>query len=520
MAAARATQVRLAEVIAALSLATDLGMGQPMEQALRTCLLSVAVGRQLALDDETLSDIYYLALLRFIGCTADAHEEAAAVGGDEIADRAMVAPVIMGDMGEFLRHYVPRFAAGRALPVRLSLLARYLPQATSAAKRTIAIHCQVAQMLAERLDIRSSVALCIGDLFERWDGKGIPGKLAGDAVPIPARIVAVARDVDVFHRTGGWELAVEVLHRRRATAYDPSVVDVFLTYGDRWLSEAGEDSVWESALAAEPGAPVLVGRVRLTELLRALADFADLKLPYTPGHSSGVARVAEGAARCAGLREDDVTDVYHAALVHDLGRTGIPNGIWDKPGRLSSAEWERVRLHPYLSERILVRSSTLAHLASLAGSHHERLDGSGYHRSSPATLLPLTARILAAADAYQAMTQERPHRPALSPNAAATDLQREASEGRLDQGAVRAVLEAAGLRSWPVRHAWPAGLTEREVEVLRLISRGHSNRVVAQQLGISTKTVGRHVDNLYAKAGVSSRAAAALFAMEHDLLGA
>jgi len=520
MAAARSPQLRLAEIIAALSLATDLGMGQPMEQALRTCLLSVTVGRQLGLDDETLSDIYYLALLRFIGCTADAHEEAAAVGGDEIADRALVAPVIMADMPEFLGHYLPRFAAGRALPVRLLLVARYLPQATDAAKRTIAIHCQVAQMLAERLDIRSSVALYVGDLFERWDGKGIPGELAGDAIPILARIVAVARDVDVFHRGGGWELAVEVLRRRRATAYDPVIVDLFLTHGERWLNEVGEDSVWEAALAAEPGSPVLVGHLRLDGLLRALADFIDLKSPYTLGHSSGVARLAEGAARCAGLSEDDVTDVRCAALVHDLGRTGIPNGIWDKPGRLSSIEWERVRLHPYLSERILARSSALAHLATLAGSHHERLDGTGYHRGSPAMLLPTTARILAAADAYQAMTQDRPQRLALSTSAAAAELRKEASEGRLDQGAVRAVLEAAGLRSKATRLAWPTGLTEREVEVLALISRGHSNRVVAQQLGISAKTVGRHVENLYAKIGVSSRAAAALYAMEHDLLGA
>jgi HD-GYP domain-containing protein (c-di-GMP phosphodiesterase class II)/DNA-binding CsgD family transcriptional regulator len=335
-------------------------------------------------------------------------------------------------------------------------------------------------MLAERLDLRPSVARCVGNLFERWDGKGIPGELAGEAIPIPARIVAVARDVDIFHRIGGWEQTTATLRRRRTAAYDPAVVDIFLTHGEQWLGEAGEDTAWDSVLAAEPGSPVLVGDLRLDRLLGALADFTDIKSPYTLDHSSGVARLAERAARCAGLGEGEATNVRRAALVHDLGRTSI----WDKPGRLSATEWERVRLHPHFTERILARSSALAHLASMAGAHHERLDGSGYHRGSPATLLPLTARLLAAADAYQAMTQD------------------------------------AGLRKRTLRRTWPAGLTEREVEVLRLISRGHPNRVVAQQLGISAKTVSRHVDNLYAKIGVSSRAAAALFAMEHGLLDA
>jgi HD-GYP domain-containing protein (c-di-GMP phosphodiesterase class II)/DNA-binding CsgD family transcriptional regulator len=519
MVTAGPSHVRLAEIIAALSLATDLGMGQPMEQALRTCLLSVAAGRQLGVDEETLSDIYYLALLRFVGCTADAHEEAAAVGGDDIADRAIVAPVIMGDMGEFLGHYLPRFAPGRGLPARLVLLARYIPTATSAAKRAIAFHCEVAQMLAQRLDVRPSVAPCVGHLFERWDGKGIPGELAGGDIPIPARVVAVARDVDVLYGIGGWEHVEAMLRRRRATSYDPAVVDIFCAQGERWLSEAGEPSVWESALAAEPGSPVLVGRVRLDGLLHALADFADLKSPSTLGHSAEVARLAEGAARSMGLSDDEAIDVRRAALVHDLGRTGVPNGIWDKRGRLSASEWERVRLHPYYSERILARTTALAHLASPAGSHHERLDGSGYHRGSPAALLTAGARILAAADAYQAMTQERPYRQALSAKAAAMALQGEADAARLDRRAVRAVIESAGLQTRTVRHVWPAGLTEREVEVLRLISRGHSNRVVAQHLGISAKTAGRHVENLYAKIGVSSRAAAALYAVEHDLLG-
>ena len=518
MTAAGAARVRLAELVAVLSLATDLGMGQPLEQALRTCLLSVAAGRDLGVGGDDLRDVYYLALLRFVGCTSDAHEQAALVGGDEIAFRAGVAPVVMGDTPEFLGYLMRRFAAGAPPPTRARRVARVLADGTGGAKRSIAIHCEVARMLAPRIGLPPSVGVCFGYVFERWDGKGLPGEAAGEAIPIPARIVAAARDVDIFHRLGGWAAAADVLRRRRAKAYDPAVADAFLDRGERWLAETDDASVWETAVAAEPRPWARVADAQLDGVLRAFADFADLKSPYTRGHSPGVAALTEEAARHAGLSVQEATGLRRAALVHDLGRTGIPNGIWDKPGPLSRLEWERVRLHPYLSERILSYTDALAPLATLAGAHHERLDGSGYHRGSPAALLTPAARILAAADAYQAMTQERPYRPALESEAAARQLSAVAGSGRLDGDAVRRVLAAAGHRQLSQRRAWPAGLSEREVEVLRLIARGASYKEVAGRLSISPKTAEHHVSHIYAKLGVSSRAAAALFAMEHTLL--
>jgi HD-GYP domain-containing protein (c-di-GMP phosphodiesterase class II) len=518
MTAGDTARVRLAELVAALSLATDLGMGQPMEQALRTCLLSVSAGRHLGVDASELRDSYYLALLRFVGCTSDAHEQAALVGGDEIAFRAGVAPVIMGDTSEFLTYLVRRFAADAPPTTRVRLVARLLADGSGGAKRSIAIHCEVARMLAGRIGLPESVDVCFGHVFERWDGKGLPGEASGAAIPVPARIVATARDVDVVHFLGGWGEATKLLRQRRGTAYDPAVADAFLDHGERWLEETGDDSAWETVLAAEPLPRTYVGEARLDQVLCAFADFADLKSPYTRGHSSGVAALAEGAARQAGLSERTTAELRRAALVHDLGRAGIPNGIWDKPGPLSRTEWERVRLHPYLTERILSHAGALASLAHLAGSHHERLDGSGYHRGSPAALLDSSTRILAAADAYQAMTQERPYRSALSPEAAARQLAAEAQDGRLDGDAVRCVLAAAGHRRPGQRRVWPAGLSEREVEVLRLIARGVSSKEVAGRLFISPKTAEHHVAHIYAKIGVSSRAAAALYAMEHDLL--
>jgi HD-GYP domain-containing protein (c-di-GMP phosphodiesterase class II) len=205
-------------------------------------------------------------------------------------------------------------------------------------------------------------------------------------------------------------------------------------------------------------------------------------------------------------------------MLHDVGRTAISGGIWAKPGPLTEREWERVRMHSYYTERVLARPATLARLGTIAALHHERLDGSGYHRGSRADLLSPAARILAAADVYHAMTETRPHRPALSPENAAEELQREVRAGRLDSEAARAVLAAAGHRVHKVRHESVAGLSEREVEVLRLIARGHSMKEVAQLLIISQKTVDHHIQHIYTKIGVSTRAAATLFAMQHDLL--
>jgi HD-GYP domain-containing protein (c-di-GMP phosphodiesterase class II) len=210
--------------------------------------------------------------------------------------------------------------------------------------------------------------------------------------------------------------------------------------------------------------------------------------------------------------------VRRAALVHDLGRTGIPNTIWDKPGPLTASEWERVRLHPYYTERALARPEALARLGVVAAAHHERLDGSGYHRTLAAASLSPAARLLAAADAYHAMTEPRPHRPALEPAAAAAELRAEVRAGRLAGDAAEAVLGAAGHRVHVRRRSAPAGLTQREVEVLVLLARGASNKEIARALVIAEKTASSHVQHIYAKLDVSSRAAASLCAMRFGLL--
>ena len=268
-------------------------------------------------------------------------------------------------------------------------------------------------------------------------------------------------------------------------------------------------------MAAEPARPRLVGE-RLDAALEALGDFADLKSPWFTGHSRAVADLTEAAGWRLGLTAPEVTQLRHAALVHSLGRSGVSNTIWDKKGTLTVAERERMQLYPYLTDRILRRGS-LVSIAEIASASQERLDGSGYPRGLSGAALSMPARVLAAADVYQALCEARPHRPALSAEDAAGQLRGEVREGRIDERAAEAVLTATGHRPQRERTA-AAGLTAREVEVLRLIAHGLTAAQAARELGIQPKTVGAHIEHIYAKIGASNRAVATLFAMEHGLL--
>ena len=502
--------LRLAELIAALSLATDLGMGQPLEQALRTCLIALAIGERAGLSTEQLGEVYYVALLRFLGCTADAHEMADMVGGDEIALRAAIAPVLGGAQSEFAAQVMPKIGRGRGPVRRARLVGGMLRSGRQRSREGLRAHCELAENLAQRLGLPAGVRAGLAAVFEHWSGQGLPNGLTGEQIPMAARIVFVARDLEVLQRLLGAEGAIATVRRRRGSAYDPSVAEIVLTSSDEVLAVADAASPWEEVIRQEPEPRPWVPEGRIDQVLEVFADFADVKSPYTAGHSRAVALLTRAAG--------GGTELMRAALVHDLGRVSVPNGIWDKPGPLTEGEWERVRLHAYYSERMLGRVTSLRGLATLAGLHHERLDGSGYHRGCSKGEIPAGARLLAAADAYQAMTQPRPYRAALGSDRAAAELESMARAGRLDGEAVAAVVTAAGHESRVARNAWPAGLSEREVEVLRLICRGGTKKQVASSLSISPSTVDHHVRHIYEKAGVQTRAGATLFALEHDLL--
>ena len=508
-------RVRAAEVIAALSLATDLGIGVPFEHGLHSTLFAMRLGERLAVDSETASQTYYSCLLFYIGCTAGA-ELAAKLFGDDDALTTYASPGRFGSRLEMMTGFMRALAPpGNPPPIRALQIARGLPRAAAALKSQVAAQCEVGQMLTDRLGLPTSMQGLFAHLAERWDGKGEPGRAARDDIPLPVRIVHVARDAAFQRMLGGEEFAARVIRKRGGGAFDPAVAERLADGAAEILALEADKSAWEETLACEPTPRLTLEGESIDEALAAMGDFADLVSRYLVGHSAGVAKLATAAARRSGFDAADVVTIRRAAFVHDVGRVSVPVRIWQKAAPLTPDDWERVRLHAYQSERVLTRSSFLAALAPVATTHHERLDGSGYHRGMAAAALTPAARVLGAADAYHAMTEPRPHREALSPEQAAETLGREASAGRLDADAVAAVLEASG-QGVP-RIARPAGLTDREAQVVGLLARGLQTKQVARALGISVKTADRHIQNAYGKIGVSTRAAATLFAMQHGL---
>jgi HD-GYP domain-containing protein (c-di-GMP phosphodiesterase class II) len=508
------TELRLAELLAGLSLVTDLAAVHPPEEALRACVLAVHLAEEMALGPAETSGIYYATMLRFVGCTAPMPEYAASLGA---ADNDMRPRGDMTDLTNPSEAFALLASLGKAIPAwrRPALWGAFLVRGRSVGRIGVRADCEVAARMARRFHLHDSVAASLYETFERWDGHGMPQGLAKDAIALPARVAHVAFAAVMFHDVGGREGSVDAIRRWSGRGLDPDIAQAFLRRSDELLNTVESEDIWTDALAAEPAPQLVVSEDRLDDVVQGFGDFVDLKSTYLHGHSAGVAVLAEGAARACNLSERDATNLRRAGFLHDLGRACVATSVWDKPGALTTGEREQVRLHPYHTERILSRSPALAPVAQLAGMHHERVDGSGYHRAAPAAAQPKAARILAAADVYQALTEERPHRRALSPETAARVL--EAQPG-LDRDAVTAVLKAAGQRSERKRSAWPASLTDREVEVLRLLARGRTMREIGDRLFISISTVHTHVAHIYEKASVTTRAGAALFVMEHGLL--
>ena len=511
--------IRLAELMAALSIATDLGMGQPLEFAIQSSIVALRLGDKCGYSQEAQREIYYEALLRYIGCNADT-DWLASIVGDEQMLRADFAQIDNGNLPAVVNTIVRTIrranGGGSTLNVA-SAVARGL-LALPQFKPMFVGHCEVAQRLAERLGFGPDIVYALGQLYERWDGKGMPHGLKGEAIAPAVLVVALAQDAVLFYRLGGLDAAVNVARERRGTAYAPHLVDIFLAHAAEFCAGLDDEPSWDAVLALEPGPRETLSEEQFNQACSTLADFADLKSPYTLTHSSGVAELAAEAARRGGLPAVDVTTIRRAALLKEIGRTGITSAIWEKTQALTEREWERVRLHTYYAERVLAHPAALARLGALASLHHERLDGSGYHRGLPAASQSLAARILVAADVYHAMREARPYRPARTAAEAEKELQQQVRAGKLDGDAVKNVLAAAGHNVRAARQAMVAGLTEREIEVLRLLARGQTLKQIAAQLVIADKTVDSHIQHIYTKAGVSTRAGATLFAMENHLL--
>ncbi len=490
-------------------------MSLPLEHGLESALFGMRLAERMDVDSETASQTYYTCLLFYIGCTANADVAAEIFGADDSLTR-YATPARFGSRAEMMGGFIRAVAPPDGTPiVRARQLAYGLPRVARVFKEHLAAFCEVADMLTERVGLPRSVGPLFNHVAERWDGKGQPGRAEQDQIPLPVRIAHVARDAAFQRMLGGDEFAARVIRERAGHAFDPAVAACLTDEASDVLALEGGESVWDKTLACEPRPHLTLEGEALDRALAAMGDFADLVSPYLLGHSAGVAELAAAAAERYRLAPAEIVLIRRAGLVHDLGRVAVPVRIWQKRGALTADDWERVRLHAYYTERVLTNSPFLAVLAPIASGHHERLDGSGYHRGLTSATLTRPARLLAAADAYHAMTEPRPRRAPLPPEKAADALGEECRAGLFDAEAVAAVLEAAGQPARRLER--PAGLTEREVEVVTLLARGLQTKLIAEVLGISAKTADRHIEHAYRKIGVSTRAAAALFAMEHGL---
>jgi HD-GYP domain-containing protein (c-di-GMP phosphodiesterase class II) len=576
-----------------------------MEHMIRACLIALRLAESAAIDDAERGVMYYSGLLAWVGCHTDAYEQAKWLGDDLAVKRDAHYGYDFGKAGPATAFLV-KHVGGAGLPVRQRVLTGV--QFPGDGRRALAAlaenHYLATDQLAAKLGLGEQVRASLRQSYERWDGKGAYG-LRGDQIAMSSRLINLADVVEVFRRTGGIDAALAVARERSGTQFDPDLVDLFCQRAPLIFGDLDAEASWDLVIDAEPSLGAVVSGIELDDALSAIGEFAELKSPWLMGHARGVAELAADAARSGGLPQADVSSLRRAAYVHDIGRLGVSNAVWDKPASLTRPELERVRLHPYLTERMLSFSAALAPVGAIAGQHHERLDGSGYPRGLSGDAISTAGRILAAADSYHALTEPRPHRPPrsaadaatteaeaerirlhpyltdrmlarvdalgasrqiaarhherldgsgyprgltaaalapperllaaadayhamteprphrapLGPGQAARELRAEVTGGRLDSEAAEAVLAAAGHRV-PARRAWPGGLTAREVEVLRLLARGHSNRDIAQALVVTPKTAMNHVEHIYAKIGVSSRAAATLYATQHGLLGA
>ncbi len=510
-----APRARLAELVAALSLGVDLGFGQPMEHVLGQCLIALRLAEAAGLGEQDRMAVYYTALLVNVGCHADAHEQAKWFG-DDITLKSGKYVYELGSVRGALAA-MRLVGAGNPPLHRFRVGLEFAFSGHRQLDGMIAQHARLARTLAGQLDLPGTVREGVGAAYEQWDGRGWPGTLKADAIPVAARIAQLAEFMEVAHRVGGMAGATALARRRAGRQFDPALAALLCTRAEEIFGGLEAAPAWRTVIAAEPALAVELLPDQLDRALAAIANFVDLKSPFTLGHSVAVAELAEEAGRRLGLPPGQGLALRRAGFVHGFGRLGVSNSIWDRPGPLSTGEWERIRMYPYLTERMLHQSAALAPLGEIAVQHRERLDGSGYPRGLSGGAISRPARLLGAADAYASMREPRPHRPARPAGEAAAERRAEVRAGRLDGTAVDAVLEAAGHRL-PRRREGLAGLTAREVEVLILLARGLSNKQIAERLVITPKTAGNHVEHIYAKIGASSRAAAAMFAVQHGLL--
>lgn len=498
---------RTAELACSLALATDLSYGEPFGWVMRSCLLALRLAERAGLSVGERHETYYVTLLAYAGCSASSHR-LQRIAGSDIALRRALARLDLGDLQQIQAVLISRLGHVAGM--------RALRALVDESAEITAGQCDVSRYIAGEFGLPERIQRLLLQVYERWDGAGGPHGLRGDAIERPVRVAQIALDLGLICHDAP-DAVIAFARSRAGTAFDPVLVACFVADAGEILAAIDVASSGDAVLASEPTPWLRVSSQRFDGALGAFADVADLKLPFTVGRSRRVADVVRAAVTKLGWSSSAGKTVERAALVQDIGRLGIASSTWEKPGTYTDADWDDVRLHPYYSGRILSRANDLRPLARLAGLHHERLDGSGYPLGVTGEALGEDARLLAAADTWEALRADRPHRAAHARAGAEELLERDARDGKLDADVVQAVL---GLAPSPVagQTPRPAGLTAREAEVLSLLARGLTNREIAAQLGISAKTVGHHIEHVYNRIGVASRAGATLWATQVRLV--
>ena len=504
--------LRIAEILAALSLAEDMANGNPPETALRASLIAARLLGSCGEPIEGVHEAALVTLLRFLGCTAYAPEEAAVLDDDLKFKRAFGAADPDNRL-DLLRRGAS-LGQDKGVLTQVRYVTRTVLRGGAVYNGMVNAQCDTAELLGAGLGLRPPTRRALQQIFERADGRGKPRGLVGDSIELPARVASLAYTYQLLRESGGIEAARPGIQKRAGGQLDERLVREMILLSDELEPVLNQTSVWEDALGFLHDSEV----EQADRCAGAFADFADLKSRFTVGHSRRVARLVRSAAGVAGMETGLRDQLETAALLMNIGMTSVSTGVMEKPGPLSRPERDRLELHPYYTDRILVGARAWSAASALAVEHHERPDGSGYHRRK--SDMSLATALLSACDAFVAMTSERAYRAALSPEEAGNQLLAEVREGRRDGAAVRIMLETTGLKPRRDRAGRDQfGLTERETEVLRLIAAGHSNKKTAELLGISSRTVQHHSIRIYEKLGVNSRAAATLIASQKGLLG-
>jgi len=508
----------LATLLCALSFATGVGFGGHIEHGLGSASLGLHITDALGLGEEDREAVFYSAFLKDVACTACSAGIAAFFPDDEqvsLSDVILMDPSRMGEMIGWLSRY---FRLDAHFPRRITKLLSFLAQCGPIVKETMRSHCEIAELFARRLGFPTHVQHTLRFQWERWDGRGMAYGLKGASIPQSARILHFAQVLDLTYRFAGPAAAVQLAQERRGNRFDPEAVDTFLTLArqpDFWPTF--EQQLAEEALLADPPATQAdqAPGDQIELICEVLAEFVDLKTRETWHHSEIVAEVAQLIGARMGLSPDELTGLRRAAFVHDIGKVAVPIAILSKGESRSNNEWETYRLHPYYTQRILERVRALRDLAQAAASHHEWVDGQGYHRELSSEQIPLHGRILAVANSYARLIQQLPPSEALRQMSTLVDRQ-------FDHACYQALLTAVtgknrlpGMRP---RSALVGGLTTREVEVLRLLAQGLNTPQIARTLQISKKTVEHHLRHIYAKIDVTCRTAAVVYAVQHHLV--